>query len=185
MGKTHQYIAAPYELEAAQEKRLSVVIMPLQKYFNFPVTKVRHNGIGTGVYSDNFVMGFLENMFSEGDRLYLAEEWDTAIGPMGESFVSLTKQQHPQWTDQWQPAHTMPPEAAQHWFAITDVRVCQWKDTTPDDFIAAGLYPRDFRDLDCFQTVDAISDAQLALATAYPELSEDSFIVVLEIQFSV
>lgn len=39
-----------------------------------------------------------------------------------------------------QPAHTMPESAAQHWFAIDDVRVCQCKEISYNDFLNAGMF---------------------------------------------
>ena len=128
---THRIIAAPWQLEAAKNGRLGAVIMPL-------VPEPKQSSDGTWNYretwwgADGPHPDYLDEVipYEVGDRLYLAEEWDEAIGQMGESFEYPTKRQHPLWTDQWQPAATMPPEAAQYWLEVTGVRVVQCKDVS-------------------------------------------------------
>jgi hypothetical protein len=71
----HKIIAADWQIKAAERGRLGAVIVPLEQYFSYPITKIRHNGLGTAIYSDDFNMGFVHNLFSAGDRLYLAEQW--------------------------------------------------------------------------------------------------------------
>jgi hypothetical protein len=66
------------------------------------------------------------NYYQKGDCLYLAEEWNgghikTEWDEMCPDFI--LKSVHPNWTDNWQPAETMPEDAAIHWFYVEGVRV--------------------------------------------------------------
>jgi hypothetical protein len=139
----HKIIAADWQLKAAEQSRLGAVIVPLEQYFNYPVTKIRHNGLGTAIYSDDFNMGFVHNLFSAGDRLYLAEQWceyddeyilriepDCEVSGHEDSWLS------------WQPAETMPPEAAQYWVEVTGVRVAKMRDLTFAELRRTGLHYR-------------------------------------------
>jgi hypothetical protein len=115
---THGIPAAPWQLQAAAEERLKAIVLPLTGGWvsGDPSTWPPIEALGSG--------------YEVGNRLYLQEEWgvgfeDNALEDYDYKFHLLSKQTHPRaekiWC--WQPAETMPPEAAQHWFEVTGVRV--------------------------------------------------------------
>jgi hypothetical protein len=175
----HRIIAADWQIKAAQRGRLGAVIVPLEQYFSHPITKVRHNGLGTAVYSNDFNMGFVHNLFSAGDRLYLAEQWceyddeyilriepDCEVSDHEDSWLS------------WQPAETMPPEAAQYWFEVAGVRVMQMKNISLSEIKEAFLFHPLVDDLGKFsETTESRWNA------AHPEhpWSAKRWVVVMEV----
>jgi hypothetical protein len=136
-----------------------------------------------------------------GDRVYLQEEWTWVEG--------YTHPDHDEWIQElpisrsrffgayegdedddaiaegWQPAERMPPEAAQHWYTVTGVRVMQmhlrqlsWRDLTK-----AGIYTRDPDKV--VETVDAIMQRTVGRwNAAHPEYLFHSgrWVIVLDVE---
>lgn len=100
----HGLPATSWHLEAAREKRLRAIVLPLlPKYEEY-----------YWAYADEEeARGFGNIPYEEGDRIYLQEEW--------------------------QEAKDMPPEAAQHWFAIVGVRVVQMQAIDSELQFTSGL----------------------------------------------
>jgi len=146
---THKIVAAPWQLQAAQQGRLGAVIVPLEKQpILYPETKY--------VYAHWFWEGDTwreKDKFNQyakiacliGDRLYLAEPWCKA--PWGNdegkitSDIYFTESTVPEAEHVgWQPAETMPPEAAQYWYEVTGVRVVQCKVLQFADLAKTGIF---------------------------------------------
>jgi hypothetical protein len=97
MMNTHGIVGQPWQFVAAKD--LKAIILPL-----------------TGGWVSGDPRGWppieaLGSGYEVGDRIYLQEEWEKEYLVPG-----LTRTQ---------PAHTMPPEAAQHWYTVAGVRVTQ------------------------------------------------------------
>jgi hypothetical protein len=77
-----------------------------------------------------------------GHRLFFQEEW--CKGDWGAAFdddIYFTKSTTPEAENiGWQPANAMPPEAAQHWFEVTGVKVLQPIDLGDKDLRLSGLF---------------------------------------------
>lgn len=127
--KNHRIIAATWQLEAAQQGRLSRVIVPLDikeegntwVYPSEPIDLFWFKGdeIGERLYK--------ALPYQIGDRLYLAEEWSDDVLMADKS-------------NDWQSAATMPPDLAQHWYEVTGVRVVQMAKLTLFEVRTAGLF---------------------------------------------
>ena len=137
----HKIIAAPWQLEAAAQGRLGTVIMPYPKEL---ITREGQWYFHEWIRDEPTTCSI-----AVGDRLYLAEEWTWVEG--------YTHPDHSEWVqegpisqslffgayngsvdddaiaDGWQPAETMPPEAAQYWYEVTGVRVVQAQKITELD----------------------------------------------------
>jgi hypothetical protein len=89
--------------------------------------------------------------FKEGDRIYLQEEWCdlreyfsrkdafTLKSELKENCHNQAGVDALEMASLWQPAHTMPPEAAQHWYTVTEVRVVQMDEIDSELCHKAGL----------------------------------------------
>jgi hypothetical protein len=116
----HKIIAQPWQLKAAAEGTLRAIILP------FP------EGCVSGS-PENWPVKSLKCGFNESYCIYLAEEW--VKSPWGNDngkitgYIYFTKSRVPEAKHMgWQPAETMPEEAAQYWFEVGDVRVVQMSD---------------------------------------------------------
>jgi hypothetical protein len=139
LKNTHGIPAAHWQLDAAKQGRLEAVIVPLvpgiethpDGSFYWP------NKRTTAWMADTVeqVIKCPEFQYQVGDRLYLQEEWDSQPGHDGEGNYFYTRSENPEKQDLywvpdgfWQPAHTMPPDAAQYYYQVTGVRGVQAKD---------------------------------------------------------
>jgi len=139
MSKIHPHIATAYERQAAAKGRLRAIILPL-----LPEIEDRAHGWkywSSGLFETTLAFAPDEVPFSyagnyaqlklqKDDRIYLAEKW--CKGDWGAAFdddIYFLESTTPEAENiGWQPPETMPPEAAEHWYAIAGVRVCQCKD---------------------------------------------------------
>jgi hypothetical protein len=130
--KTHRVIAQPWQLNAAADVGLEVIILPL-----VPQPK-KHQPkhaeafwLWNGCKSDirwqdgetaNDVRMLMALQYQPCDRLYLAEEWAK------EDQLYISRSEDPNDDELWfGDAEYMPPEAAQYWFEVTEVKVTQAK----------------------------------------------------------
>jgi hypothetical protein len=113
----HKIIAQPWQLKAAAEGVLGAIILPLPE------------GCISGS-PETWPIKSLKCGFNESYRLYLAEKW--CKGDWGAAFdddIYFVESTTPEAEHiGWQPAETMPEEAAQYWFDVGDVRVVQMSD---------------------------------------------------------
>jgi hypothetical protein len=129
MGKimnTHGIPATSWQLEAASAGRLKAIVLPLLPEPEFDAGLWRWHPTHLevlSVWSDG--MPFESHRlldYQVGDRIYLQEEWAKEDG----LFVSRSEDQNDDY--QWfGDAEDMPPEAAQYWFSIKNVKVCQFR----------------------------------------------------------
>jgi hypothetical protein len=139
--KTHRVIAQPWQLNAVQENRLSAVIKPLAEW---SLAHCVVQNIGQDGWIENSLKGeqsphidFAKDVHIEwqtGDRIYLAEEWAECRDFFDGSIHGYETKSQIDAIDpnEWQfaicqPAEEMPPEAAQYWFEVTEVKVTQAK----------------------------------------------------------
>jgi hypothetical protein len=145
---THGIPAQPRQL--ADGKELKAIILPLEKYAKNPLMYLDLCGSGKAAKDgdgnwrlwfpgkdeqlelDRFTLkaypkGCNDGIvipFKEGDRIYLQEEWHEN----DEGFVTLSEWAKTADRDdasEWQPAETMPQEAARQWYEVMGVRVEQ------------------------------------------------------------
>jgi hypothetical protein len=135
--KIHGIPAQSWQLEAAKD--LKAIILPL-----------------TGGWVSGDPRGWLPiealgSGFEVGDRIYLQEEWCdlreyfsrkdafTLKSELKENCHNQAGVDALEMASLWQPAHTMPPEAAQHWYTVTEVRVVQMDEIDSELCHKAGL----------------------------------------------
>lgn len=183
MSNHYRIIAANWQLKAAQEKRLGAVIVPLEPkpkpdgslFYKNKKTLfgcLASASIPADQLSANSEIILLP--FEEGDLIYLAERW--CKGDWGDAFdddIYFTESTTPEAENiGWQPAETMPPEAAAHWYKVTKVAVAQTDDISPFTAKKAGLIEN--------------SSSFLALLwnNAHPDQPWDSdrWVVVIEVE---
>jgi hypothetical protein len=107
--------------------------------------KYIENHSGMRICTNDGTVLYDPNLYQNGDRIYLAEEW--VKSPWGNdegkisSYIYFTKSTTPEAEHMgWQPAETMPEEAAQYWFEVGDVRVVQMSDIDLKEIREAGLF---------------------------------------------
>jgi hypothetical protein len=144
----HKIIAADWQLKAAEQSRLGAVIVPLVPQIKNHVDGIHfvwNNKPATSWLSKEAsdIAKCSEFPYQPGDRLYLAEQWceyddeyilriepDCEVSDHEDSWLS------------WQPAETMPPEAAQYWVEVVGVRVAKMRDLTFAELRRTGLHYR-------------------------------------------
>jgi hypothetical protein len=180
---THGIPAAPWQLGVAA-KELKAIILPLT------------GGWVSGDPSTWPPIEALESGFEVGDRVYLQEEWAHGfINGMGAVDLPVRCFEQDEILDEeglqhWlkddpnckklagvQPAHTMPPEGAQHWFEVTGVRVCKACQLTSSEVWGAGL---NITELDAQRYITL----QLKWSAAHPGYPWDNNrpVVVLDVE---
>jgi hypothetical protein len=183
----HGIVAADWQLKAAD--RLTKIILPLvpkptfDGYLwcwnlenkNFPCMKVW----ATDLPFDAFDL----LPYQIGDRIYLKEEWCKGDwGAVFEDDIYFTKSSTPEAENiGWQPAETMPHEAAQYWYEVTAIRVVQARNLTYATMDSTGIYA-------AYPGVDYPGRESVAVWDAtYPESPWDSdrHVVVLSVQPAV
>jgi hypothetical protein len=129
LENTHGIPAAHWQLQTAVEGRLKAIVLPLSeepvwdKDIECWVLYIPE--LGRIAWNYKFP-DHVENFpWQVGDRIFLQEKWCEcdydyyveSITPEAELLG-------------WQPAETMPSEAAQYWYTVTEVRVVKTKDMT-------------------------------------------------------
>ncbi len=132
------HIATSYEIAAAVSGKLKALIMPAILF---------DGGVGEFVRlkHENKNHALVSSLFKKGDRIFLAEEWDRAIGSMGECFDFLMRREHPGWTHEWQSPEKMPHEATPYHFDVVDMRVTQGTCINSQVIFSAGLLDRSLK----------------------------------------
>jgi hypothetical protein len=135
--------------------------------------------------------GSLDEIFKVGDRIYLQEEWCDLreYFPRKDAFTlksELKENCHNQagfdaleMASLWQPAYTMPPEAAQYWYTVTGVRVTQMDDISLKEMRDSSLFNPLTDDL-----FDFSGTVKTRWNAAYPEhlWDTDRWVVVLSVK---
>lgn len=105
--KNHGIVATDWQLKAAQEGQLEAIMLPVEPqptYSEF---------IGAWLYKDSFL-------------------WDPITGQLNREILPYKIGDTIYFQEGWYPVeHTMPIEAAQHKFLVTDVCIQQMKDLFP------------------------------------------------------
>jgi hypothetical protein len=121
----------PWLIKAAAEGTLGTIILPLEGL------QPKQQPDGTWNYKETWWgesgphPDYLDEItdFQLSDRIYLAEKW--CKGDWGAAFdddIYFVESATPEAEHiGWQPAETMPEEAAQYWFEITEVKATQAK----------------------------------------------------------
>ena len=160
--QAHAIIAAPWQLRAAEAKQLGAIILPLvpepifhkkrpEDFRNLYTFISQTKPIQMMWYEGFSVIDTIRHhlRYQEGDRIYLAEEWcqleSESFSPFkywskSKYYADGHKDDNYPSMDGYFPAETMPPEAAQHWFTITEVRVCQLSTLNPSDYVNCGMF---------------------------------------------
>jgi hypothetical protein len=137
----YRITSQPWQLKAAAEGTLGAIILPLMpqpkwnealQYWAWDVLCKPGWTLEWRISVNPEILKFIT--YQTGDRLYLAEEWCNFPGRLstGESPYYELRSNYPPLVmpsekEEWQPAETMPPEAAQYWLKITEVKVTQSK----------------------------------------------------------
>lgn len=83
--------------------------------------------------------------FKVGDRLWVRETWNNAIGSSDEPYFKATVAEDTDWTAEeranlvWRPSIFMPRWASRLTLTVTDVRVERLQDISEEDAIAEGV----------------------------------------------
>jgi hypothetical protein len=154
--KTHRIIATPWQIESARRGALETVILTYSK----PIIHL-------------------------GDRLYFAEQWCKT--PWGNDEGKITCDIY--FTESatpeaelfgWQPAETMPPEAAAHWFEVVGVTAKRLGQVSFRSFAESGLH------LICPEVNYPSFEHQAAWNRSYPDTpwGDNLWVQVLEVRNS-
>lgn len=127
----HRIIAAEWQLQAAQEKRLGAVIVPLEpqpiEQDDIFVWKCKPIDL-FWFKTESVGNRLIEKLqYQIGDRLYLAEEWYNCLvshDAWGDT-EPVTRSSEPDCMHQYQPAETMPEEATVYWYEVMGVSMKQ------------------------------------------------------------
>jgi hypothetical protein len=140
----HAIVAADWQLQAADKGRLRAIILPLlpepkeeAKTWFWPCEPVnlfwfKSEGIGERLLK--------RLTYQQGDRIFLQEKWckyDDEFMHWIEPNCEVSEHEA-EWLS-WQPAHTMPSEAAQYWFEVTGVKVVQMNQFTTSNLQATNM----------------------------------------------
>jgi hypothetical protein len=107
---TYRITSQPWQLKAAAEGAIGAIVLPLT------------GGWVSGA-PESWPTKSLKCGFNESYCIYLAEEWAEC------DYNYFVKSTTPEAEILgWQPAETMPEEAARYWFELGDVRVVQMSD---------------------------------------------------------
>jgi hypothetical protein len=131
--QTHRIIAQPWQLKAAATGTLGAIILPLVPD---GINMIWRNKKVTAwiTKSPSEIAQCSEFPYQNGDRVYLAEEWAK------EDQLYISRSEDPNDDELWfGDAEEMPPEAAQYWFEVGDVRVMQMNDISSHLQFVSGL----------------------------------------------
>jgi hypothetical protein len=176
--QTHRIIAQPWQLKAAATGTLEAIVLPLPE------------GCVSGS-PENWPIKSLKCGFNKSYRIYLAEEWcnfpgrlSTGEPPYYELRSNYPPLVMPSEKEEWQPAETMPEEAARYWFEVGDVRVVQMKGLIPTDLAESALLPLITNEYDCFETVKSHQEAENRWNAAHPDYpwDADRWVIVLDLR---
>jgi hypothetical protein len=196
---THRITSQPWQLKAAAEGTIGAIVLPLvpqpelmpksvrtyDDYWTWKSSPVNLIALMWG--KDELPGAFLIDrlLYQKGDRIYLAEKWCKC--DWGASFdddIYFVESATPEAEHiGWQPAETMPEEAAQYWFEITEVRVVQIKHLGPEVFDLSGLYPNGVKAIDPLDIFDACESAAQMWNAAHPDYpwDADRWVIVLKV----
>jgi hypothetical protein len=168
----HKITSQPWQLKAAAEGTLGAIILPLPE------------GCVSGSPED-WPIKSMKCGFNESYRIYLAEEWcnfpgrlSTGEPPYYELRSNYPPLVMPSEKEEWQPAETMPEEAAQYWFEVGDVRVVQMSDIDLKEIREAGLFNPLVDDL--FSLSSTVETRWNAAHPDYP-WDADRWVIVLDL----
>jgi hypothetical protein len=119
---TYRVTSQPWQLKAAAEGTLGAIVLP------YPKELLKREGKWD--YHEWIRDEPTTCPYAQGDHIYLAEKW--CKGDWGAAFdddIYFIESTTPEAEHMgWQPAETMPPEAARYWFEVGDVRGVQMSD---------------------------------------------------------
>jgi hypothetical protein len=135
----YRITSQPWQLKAAAEGTLGTIILPLVPEIENSPDGWRYWSFGSYEATLAFAPddipfsypgSYAQLQYQKGDRIYLAEKW--CKGNLGAAFdddIYFVESTTPEAEHiGWQPAETMPEEAARYWFEVGDVRVVQMSD---------------------------------------------------------
>jgi hypothetical protein len=151
----HGIIAPDWQIKAAADENLGAILFPL---LPAPVlvdtadcqvsrgmewrwiTPKAHATWGENEPISDLVLKYCG--WAVGDHLFLQEDW--CKGDWGAAFdddIYFTKSTTPEAENiGWQPAETMPPEAAQYWYEVLGVRVVRMDDLSLKEMRNSHLF---------------------------------------------
>jgi hypothetical protein len=189
LPKDHGIVAADWQMEAAD--RLTAIVLPLADKIAKSGSDYHWMDGESYCVSPIKPDGSLDEIFKAGDRIFLEEEWSDLreYFPRADAFTlksELKENCHNQAVfdaleidSLWQPAHTMPPEAAQHWYEVTDVRVTQMDNISLKEMRDSSLFNPLTDDL-----FDFLGTVKERWNVAHPGhlWNSDRWVVVLEVE---
>jgi hypothetical protein len=185
--KTHRIIATPWQIESARRGALKTVILPIvpepieqDDIFVWKCEPIDLFWFKTESVGDRLIKKL---PYQTGDRLYFAEQWCKT--PWGNDEGKITCDIY--FTESatpeaelfgWQPAETMPPEAAQYWFEVVGVTAKRLGQVSFRSFAESGLH------LICPEVNYPSYEHQAAWNRSYPDTpwSDDLWVQVLEVK---
>jgi hypothetical protein len=188
MSTTHGIPAASWQLQAATEQKLRAIVLPLlpepnlaglipgEQYWRW---KPKDGIVATWWdkwYSDLYKL----LRYQPGDRIFLQEKWckhDDDLFRWVEPTCEVSEHEA-EWLN-WQPAETMPHEAAQYWFKISEVKVTQVIDLTAKDLRLSGLY---ILGNENGKNVDEVISLRWNLAYPNQPWHSDRWVIVLAVE---
>ena len=120
------------------------------------------------------ILAYKNPVIHVGDRLYLAEQW-CECPPYGFFLESTTPEAEMLG---WQPAETMPPEAAAHWYEVWWVRTARLGQVSFRSFAGSGLH------LICPEVDYPSYEHRAAWNESYPHTpwDDDLWVQILEVE---
>jgi hypothetical protein len=196
----HGIIAPDWQIKAAADENLGAILFPLlpepvlvdtadcqvSRGMEWRwITPKAHATWGENEPISDLVLKYCG--WAVSDRLFFQEEW--CKGDWGAAFdddIYFTKSGTPEAENiGWQPANTMPPEAAQYWFEVTGVRVIQMDKIDRGVCYDAGLIDKQL-DLSC--GIDSIGKQWASIflrwSKAFPSnfWDSDRWAIVLDVK---
>jgi hypothetical protein len=173
----HGIIAPDWQIQAAADGNLGAIILPFPDVQETTNTWfLKWGGIdrfwGKGEMPGQSVYDAID--YQVCDRLFFQEEW--CKGDWGAAFdddIYFTKSTTPEAENiGWQPAYTMPKEAAQHWYEVTGFRVMQMGEIDRGLCCDAGLIDKQLN-LSC--GIDSISKQWASIFLRWNEALPNHF----------
>lgn len=129
----HRIIATPAQIAAAQATKLRMLMLA------YPKELLMREGRWD--YHEWIRDEPTTCPYEKSDRIFLAEEWcKENWGAAFDDCIYFAKSTTPEAEHiGWQPASTMPPEAAQYWFSIEHVQVTQMLNIDPEIALRSGV----------------------------------------------
>ncbi|MGL5061030.1 MAG: hypothetical protein ACRC62_13740 [Microcoleus sp.] len=146
MSNIHPHFAQPWQHIAAFKEQLEALILPLLPEPEL-VGPIPGEQYYRWVPKENVIATWWESWYADlynlltykkGDRIYFQSEWYEDENGYVCWLNPVDIPAHRAGLIPWNPAETMPPEAALYWFKITDLNVIQIKDLEQDDAVMCG-----------------------------------------------